>query len=164
MPKLKTVNIWARLRTAMKMEIVLQSKAEMLPENERPAFFYAEYRRYEKNRKQYIKQLLLEDWHKYRDSDWLSAMKLNLSLRRNNPKEDTKNPLCASFPYVYRALVGYNLPEWVTDMVLEIEDRFSEKHIQYHPFLKKELACDEDDDQDDDWISDEIDRQLEKPD
>lgn len=165
MPKLKSVNVWARLRTAMKMEIVLQSKAELLSEKERPSFFKAEYRRYEKNRKQYIKHLLLEDWPRYRDYDWLTAMKLNLALRRNNSKEDTKIPLCASFPYMFRALVGYNLTDWVTDMVLEAEARFSEKHIQYHPFLEKELRCEEDDDdQEDDWIEDEIDRQLEKPD
>lgn len=164
MPKLKSINIWARLRTAMKMEIVLQSKAEQLPEKERPSFYTAEYRRYEKNRKEYIKHLLLEDWPRYRDADWLSAMKFNLVSRRNNPKENTKNPLCASFPYVYRALAGRTVPVWVNDMILEIEDRFSEQHLRYHPFLKKELSCEDDDDQGDDWIEDEIHRQLEKPD
>lgn len=164
MPKLKSINIWARLRTAAKMEIVLQSKAEQLPKKDRPAFFRAEYRRYEKSRKKYIKDLLLIDWPRYRDNDWLSAIKLNLALRRNNPKDGVKNPLCASFPYVYLTLVGYNVPDWVTDVVFEIEARFSEEHIQYHPFLEKELRCEDDDDQEDDWIEDEIDRHLEKPD
>lgn len=169
MAKLKSINIPARLRTAAKMEIVLQSKAEQLSEKERPAFFRAEYIRYEKNRKKYIKDLLLIDWPRYRDYDWLSAIKLNLALRRNNTKDGVKNPLCASFPYVYRALAGYSLPDWVFDILLEAESRFSEEHIQYHPFLEKELRCEDDADDDydedeDDWIEDEIQRHLEKPD
>lgn len=162
MPKLKVVNFRIRLRIAAKMEIVLQSKAELLSEKERPAFYVGEYRRFQKGPKAYINHLLIEDWTRYRDYDWLKAIQLNLALRRNNSGKGSKTPLCASFPYVYRAF-SYcrNLPFWVQEILTESEDRFISELSQFNPALTKELSGEDDEDE---WLEDEIQRHLDKPD
>lgn len=137
MKRLKKPNTRTRLRIAAKLEIVLTSKAEQLDKSELPAFYESEIRRcYEAPRK-YINHMLLVDWPRYRDKDWLLGLVDDLSYRSRGVKMNGKVPLSISYIYLWTAISisnsGQNVTSAQSDFVHDVRLRFNKEFSKYVP-------------------------------
>ncbi|QYW05574.1 hypothetical protein pEaSNUABM25_00218 [Erwinia phage pEa_SNUABM_25] len=106
MPKTRPFDLRIRLRTAVKMEIVLQDKVNALKKIDLPEFYQEEYSRFEKSPKAYVNNLLTEEWPKHKNpkalDDLYNVIAEQLVEIGNGVVKSS--PLCLSFPYVSWAI------------------------------------------------------------
>lgn len=156
MPKVKCSPM-ARLRIAVKLEIVLAAKKQTVPKKGIEKFLTREYAALAKNRKKYITKLLLEDWPKYGSKELLEKSLAEIvPWLKTCPPEPVKT-LCLSYPY----LKPFECVYQEIDAAIMFALRRYEVEVAWK-FPKLDLY-DPDEDEDEDMMY-FIHRQLEKPD
>lgn len=162
MPKVKR-NPLVVLRVAAKLEIVLQAKLDILlkkckkakVEEEKQLFFKMEYDTLTRYRKKYVNKLLLEDWSVYGNDKKLAEIVDRLRPLLEKHPTHIDNGLSLSYPYLIPHYSRYG--EYFHAIVTCAWDCFNIEVAEYY-------SGPEDDEEEDDWIEDEIQRLLEKPD
>lgn len=156
MPKIKRSPL-ARLRIAVKLEIVLTAKKQTVPEKGVEKFLIKEYRALAKSEKKYIAKLLLVDWPKYGNKELLEKSLAEIvPWLKTCPPNDVKT-LCLSYPYLMRYEYKYDGALWAATMFAQ---RRYEAEVSW---LFPKLDLYDPDDECDDMVY-FMDRLLEKPD
>lgn len=158
MPKVKP-NPMARLRIAVKLEIVLTAKKQSVPKKGIEKFLTAEYAALSENPKAYIKKLLVEDWPKYGNKELLEKSLAEIvPWLHASPPEPVKT-LCLCYPY----LKDFELRPGYRTIYTAIASSMRQYEIEIALKFPKLDMYDPEEYEDDDMMY-FIDRQLEKPD
>lgn len=147
----------ARLRIAVKLEIVLAAKKQTVPEKGVEKFLTKEYAALASNRKKYINNLLVNEWPKYGSKELLEkSLNEIVPWLKACPPEPVKT-LCLSYPYLRLYEGRYDCQ--INAAIMYALRRY-EVEVSWN-FPKLDLY-EEDEDEAEMWYF--IDRQLEKPD
>lgn len=158
MPKIKCSPL-ARLRIAVKLEIVLAAKKQSIPKKDLQKFFTSEYGALRKNRRTYIRKLLLEDWPKYGNNTSLKDILGELVPYLTKRPDEAVTVLGLCYPYFHAFAEDDN---GLLDILIVFARRQYEREVSIK-YPKLDLY-EEDEDEDDAEMWYFIERQLEKPD
>ena len=156
MPKLKRSPL-ARLRIAVKLEIVLAAKKQSVPKKDVEKFLTAEYAALANNQRKYISKLLLVDWPKYGSKELLEKSLAEITPWLKTCPPEPVTTLGLSYPYLRQFEHKYGGKLWSAVMFAQ---RRYELEVSWK-YSKLDLYDPEDEDDDMMYF---IDRQLEKPD